>query len=97
LTPKPLENGVQGFICVNHQTGYVWALFVIDEAQRQGHGTALLDEAMAMLRKAGHRQAFLSTGRGTEAEKFYRSRGWHPSLLERKTGEVAQYRNEPRF
>ena len=27
------ETGVQAFACVNHQTGYVWALFVIDEAQ----------------------------------------------------------------
>ncbi len=50
------DAGVQGFTCVNHQTGYVWALFVIDEAQGRGHGTALLDAAMARLRAAGHRQ-----------------------------------------
>src|ERR1700722_14079454 len=36
------ETNVQGFTCVNHQTGYVWALFVIDGAQRRGHGTTLL-------------------------------------------------------
>ena len=72
------ETGVQGFTCVDHQTGYVWALFVIDEAQGRGHGAALLDAAMAQLRKAGHRQAFLSTGAGTKAEGFYRSRGWQP-------------------
>ena len=72
------ETGVQGFTCVNHQTGYVWALFVIDEAQGRGHGAALLDAAMAQLRKAGHRQAFLSTGAGTKAEGFYRSLGWLP-------------------
>ena len=72
------ETGVQGFTCVNHQIGYVWALFVIDEAHRRGHGAALLDAAMAQLRKAGHRQAFLSTGAGTKAEGFYRSRGWQP-------------------
>jgi GNAT superfamily N-acetyltransferase len=70
------ETSVQGFACVNHQTGYVWALFVIDEAQGRGHGTALLDAAMARLRQMGHRQAFLSTGRGTKAEEFYRSKGW---------------------
>lgn len=69
---------VQGFTCANHQTGYVWALFVIDEAQGRGHGTRLLDAAMMQLRKAGHRQAFLSTGSGTKAEAFYLARGWQP-------------------
>jgi hypothetical protein len=24
------DGGIQGFTCANHQTGYVWALFVID-------------------------------------------------------------------
>lgn len=70
------ETGVQGFVCANHQTGYVWALFVIDGAQGCGHGTALLDEAVARLRQAGHRQAFLTTGPGTKAATYYRSRGW---------------------
>jgi GNAT superfamily N-acetyltransferase len=73
------ELGVQGFACANHQTGYVWALFVIDEAQGRGHGKALLDAAVARLRQTGHRQAFLSTGRGTRAEAFYQSRGWQPA------------------
>jgi GNAT superfamily N-acetyltransferase len=72
------ETTVQGFTCVNHQTGYVWALFVIDEAQGRGHGTALLNAATERLRQAGHRQAVLSTGRGTKAEEFYRSKGWQP-------------------
>ncbi len=70
------DTGVQGFTCVNHQTGYVWALFVIDEAQGCGHGTALLEGAMLRLREAGHRQAFLTTGPGTKSEGFYRSKGW---------------------
>ncbi len=70
------ETGVQGFTCANHQTSYIWALFVIDGSQRRGHGTALLDAVLARLRQVGHRQAFLTTGRGTTAEKFYRSKGW---------------------
>lgn len=70
------DGGVQGFTCVNHQTGYVWALFVMDGALGCGHGTALLNEAMERLRQAGHRQAFLTTGRHTQAVSFYHSRGW---------------------
>ena len=81
------ETNVQGFICANHQTGYFWALFVIDGAQRRGHGTALLGAATARLRQAGHRQAFLSTGRGTKAEEFYLSRGWQPTGIN-MNGEV---------
>ena len=73
------ETHLQGFTSVNHQTGYVWALFVIDEAQGRGHGTALLAAAMSRLREAGHRQAILATGRGTKAEDFYRSKGWQPT------------------
>lgn len=81
------QANVQGFACVNHQTGYVWALFVIDGAQRRGHGTALLDAAMARLREAGHRQSFLSTGQRTRAEEFYKARGWHPVGINMR-GEV---------
>ncbi len=71
------NDDIQGFACANHQTGYVWALFVIDGKQGRGHGTALLNAAMEQLRDAGHRQAFLTTGRGTQAEGFYHARGWH--------------------
>lgn len=78
------DAGVQGFACANHQTGYVSALFVIDGAQGCGHGTALLDEAVARLRQAGHRQAFLTTGRDTKAADFYRSRGWRQTGVDRK-------------
>jgi GNAT superfamily N-acetyltransferase len=67
---------VQGFVCANPQTGYVWALFVIDAAQGRGLGTALLDEALDRLREAGNRQAFLTTDPGTRAAAFYASRGW---------------------
>jgi GNAT superfamily N-acetyltransferase len=70
------QGGVQGFACANHQTGYIWALFVIDGKHGRGHGTALLQAALSGLRDAGHRQAVLTTGRGTRAESFYRARGW---------------------
>lgn len=70
------EKDVQGFVCANHQTGYVWALFVIEAVQGSGHGTALLNAALARLRGIGHRQAFLNTGADTQAAKFYQARGW---------------------
>jgi GNAT superfamily N-acetyltransferase len=70
------DSGIQGFVCANHQTGYVWALFVIEAAHGRGHGTALLNEAIERLRRAGHRQAFLTTGKDTKAAAFYRSKGW---------------------
>ena len=72
------DAGVRGFACANHQTGYIWALFVIEAAQGRGHGTALLDAALERLRRAGHRQAFLTTGAGTRTTAFYRARGWRP-------------------
>jgi GNAT superfamily N-acetyltransferase len=70
------EDGVQGFTCANPQTGYVWALFVIDGKHGRGLGTALLDAALRRLREAGHRQSFLTTGAGTRAADFYAARGW---------------------
>lgn len=81
------ETDIQGFVCANDRTGYLWALFVIDDAQGRGHGTTLLAAALSRLRQAGHRQAFLSTEPGTKAEQFYRSREWRPTGLD-KDGDV---------
>jgi GNAT superfamily N-acetyltransferase len=70
------DTEIQGFTCANPQTGYVWALFVIDGAQGRGYGTALLDAALAQLRQAGNRQAVLTTDPETLAARFYAARGW---------------------
>jgi len=75
------DEGLKGFVCANPQTGYVWALFVIDGSQGRGHGTALLDAAAERLRRAGNRQAFLTTGKDTKAAGFYRARGWRHAGL----------------
>jgi GNAT superfamily N-acetyltransferase len=71
------SEGIQGFVCANGQTGYVWALFVMEGQHGKGHGKALLDSALQRLRALGHRQAFLGTGMGTSAVRFYRAQGWH--------------------
>jgi GNAT superfamily N-acetyltransferase len=82
------EGGIQGFTCANHQTGYVWALFVIDSAQGRGHGTRLLNGVIERFRQAGHRQAFLTTGKETRAAAFYRSRGWVQTGVDQRVQAV---------
>jgi hypothetical protein len=36
------------------------------------------------LRHAGHRQAFLTTGKDTRAAAFYRSKGWMQTGVDRR-------------
>ena len=67
---------IAAFTCANHQTGLIWALFVDPAQEGRGHGRALLDAALAGLKAAGHAQAWLETGVGTRAERFYRRHGW---------------------
>jgi len=52
----------------------------------------LLDEVIERLRQAGHRQAFLTTGPGTKASAFYRSRGWLQTGVDMKGEEVFRLR-----
>lgn len=70
------ESEVVGFACANHQTSFVWALFVDPAHEGRGHGRALLDAVLERLAAAGHRQVWLTTGAGTRAERFYRQHGW---------------------
>uniref|UniRef100_A0A9E8CN69 GNAT family N-acetyltransferase n=1 Tax=Bosea sp. NBC_00436 TaxID=2969620 RepID=A0A9E8CN69_9HYPH len=67
---------IAGFACANHQTGLVWALFIDPMLEGRGHGRALLDAALAVLKAAGHAQAWLETSAGTRAERFYLRHGW---------------------
>lgn len=68
---------IVGFACANHQTGLIWALFIDPAQEGRGYGRALLDAALAGLKAAGHAQAWLETGAGTRAERFYVRHGWH--------------------
>ena len=67
---------IAGFACANHQTGLIWALFIDPAQEGRGHGRSLLDAALAGLKAAGHAQAWLETGGGTRAERFYVRHGW---------------------
>lgn len=71
-----VDGAVVGFTCANHQTGLVWALFMDKAHEGRGIGRALLDAALERLSAAGHAQAWLTTGEGTRAERFYRRYGW---------------------
>jgi len=67
---------IAGFACANHLSGLIWALFIDPAQEGRGHGRALLDAALAGLKAAGHAQAWLETGAGTRAERFYLRHGW---------------------
>jgi GNAT superfamily N-acetyltransferase len=70
------SEAVQGFLCANHQTAYIWALFVVDAQHGRGHGSALLNAAATRLQALGHRQMFLTTGADTRAAAWYARRGF---------------------
>lgn len=71
------ENGtVKGFAAADTRDASVWALFIDPAHEKQGIGRALFAVACNVLRDAGHRDAWLRTGEGTRAERFYRRAGW---------------------
>jgi len=91
------DAGIQGFVCANPQTGYVWALFVIDGAHGRGHRTALLNEAIERLRQAGHRQGYESASllpfEGVDADRRRQARrGGFSALALTTTGALAELR-----
>jgi GNAT superfamily N-acetyltransferase len=70
------QGDIAAFSMARHSDGSIFALFTQPEYEGRGYGSALLAEALMWLRSRGHREAWLSTGRGTKAEAFYRKRGW---------------------
>lgn len=71
-----ISGEVVGFTCANHQSGLIWALFMDAAHEGRGIGRAMLDAALRGLAEAGHAQAWLTTGAGTRAERFYVRHGW---------------------
>ena len=69
---------VVAFSMADARTGTVFALFVHPEAQRRGHGRALLRAAEDWLFDAGWETIWLQTGRDPRirAHGFYRAAGW---------------------
>ena len=71
------EDGeVVGFSAANPRNGYIWALFVVEAYERRGIARALFERACAVLSAANCSRFWLTTSRGTRAERFYRKAGW---------------------
>lgn len=75
---------VCGFGLAEPATGYVFALFVLPEAEGYGLGGQLLPTLEDALRAAGHNRAWLLTSPGYDlrARRFYEKRGWQAIRLE---------------
>ena len=84
------EIGIAGFAIVDSTNGNVWAVFVDPDAERQGIGRALHERMLQWSSQQGVERLWLTTGRGTRAEQFYRQLGW----LEAGTTETGEIRFE---
>lgn len=71
------EHGtIVAFSMADRRDGSIFALFTLPGKEGRGYETQLLAEAERWLAEKGIADAWLSTGRGTVAEKFYAHRGW---------------------
>jgi GNAT superfamily N-acetyltransferase len=71
-----LPGGMAGFAVIDRPAGNVWALFVAPEAEGQGVGRTLHEAMLAWARQHGLARLWLSTSKGTRAERFYARAGW---------------------
>ena len=82
-----VDGEVVGFAIGDLARSNVWALFVDPRHERRGIGRRLLDALLASMFAAGADRVWLSTARGTRAERFYRAAGWRETGTE-PSGEV---------
>lgn len=78
---------LSGFAIVDLQDYSVWALFVRPEFEGQGIGAALYKAMMDWYFCQTSHVVWLSTGKGTRAESFYRKMGWKEKGV-KPNGEV---------
>lgn len=68
--------GIHGFSSSDPRDGSIFALFMDPASEGRGIARLLLAAACRHLSAAGHAKAWLTTGTGTRAERFYRRQGW---------------------
>lgn len=71
-----VDGHLVGFGMADGASRNLWALFVAPGFEGRGIGRALHDELLDWLFARGDGPAWLTTGPGTRAERFYREAGW---------------------
>ena len=85
---------VIAFAVGNRMTGNVWALFVHPDHEGKGVGRLLQSAMLQWLFAAGVPRAWLTTGPGTRAQRFYEATGWSRTGTTTE-GEVVYERYSP--
>ena len=70
---------IVAFSMADRRDASIFALFTKPGCEGRGYGSQLLAEAETWLAAFGHREFWLSTARGSRAEKFYARKGWMPA------------------
>ena len=78
---------IVGFAIADESDGSIFALFVRPADEGRGVGTRLLDLAVQWLWQRGRNVVTLTTGSGTRAAAFYRTRGWQDAGIQ-PNGEI---------
>lgn len=88
------DGRIAGFAVADHSRRNIWALFVAPAFEGRGIGRALHDAMVEWLFAVGDTPVWLTTERGSRAERFYRAAGWQwVGAVE--SGEIRFERTQP--
>lgn len=73
---------IVGFAVGNATDGNIWALFVDPGHEGRGHGRRLHDAMVEWLWSRGLERLWLTTDRGTRAQRFYEAAGWRSAGIQ---------------
>jgi GNAT superfamily N-acetyltransferase len=90
-----VDGRIVGFAIGNHQSGNIWALFLLPEFERRGIGRRLHDVMIDWLWAQGLERLWLGTAPNTRAQAFYQAAGWQQAGVTAQ-GEVRFERFRPR-